>query len=351
MVSAVVIWLTLVPEPSIVHKLVQDVKLSSAATPAPAAPMRYVGSCPDGPVLFGEECLQKAYGDGKSLLSMPEEYQSLLMIVPWGSTSKMLSKGQKSATVDRSSDPCGSADQSGMHGNNLLHGMQGMSGMNGFPVGIMQFASMMSLLVNSHKHGHEVQHDNPQPASKKQGALALADAGPPKPYGENLPLTEEKASMQLELANVQPKLRSKAKSDSSPEGPEEEKQDDPAEKTCAAAEALKNRSTKKQEAQKDSTAAGKSKGKGEKDKGEQNKGKGMKRPAAAMAKTEEEFQYECPSPGSTWVTRNKESWKSKHYHSARDQALKCEKTREEALPCARVAYKKAAEKWYKKYNE
>ena len=291
------------PEPSIIHKLVQDVKLSFAATPAPAAPMRDVGS--------------------------PEEYQALPKIVPLGSTSKMLSKGQKSATVDRSSDPSGSADQSGMHGNNLFHGMQGMSGMNGLPVGIMQFASMMSLLVNSHKHGHEVQHDNPQPASKKQGALALADAGPRKPYGENLPLTE-KASMQLELANFQTKLRSKAKPDSSPEGPEEEKQDDPAEKTCAAAEqaafeALKNRSTKKQEAQKDSTAAGKSKGKGEKDKGEQNKGKGMKRPAAAMAKTEEEFQYECPSPGSTWVTRNKESWKSKHYHSAREPALKCER--------------------------
>ena len=189
--------------------------------------------------------------------------------------------------------------------------------------------------------------------------MQLADAGPPKPYGENLPLTEEKASMQLELANFQPKLRSKAKPDSSPErpeGPEEEKQDDPAEKTCAAAEqaafeALKNRSTKKQEAQKDSTAAGKSKGKGKKGKGEQNKGKGMKRPAAAMAKTEEEFQYERPSPDSTWVTRNKESWKSKHYHSPREQALKCGKTREEALACGRVAYKKAAEKWYKKCNE
>ena len=97
------------PEPSIIHKLVQDVKLSFAATPAPAAPMRYVGS--------------------------PEEYQALPKIVPLGSTSKMLSKGQKSATVDRSPDPCGSADQSGMHGNNLLHGMQGMSGVNGLPVG------------------------------------------------------------------------------------------------------------------------------------------------------------------------------------------------------------------------
>ena len=57
------------PEPSIIHKLVQDVKLSFAATPAPAAPMRDVGS--------------------------PEEYQALPKIVPLGSTSKMLSKGQK----------------------------------------------------------------------------------------------------------------------------------------------------------------------------------------------------------------------------------------------------------------
>ena len=348
-VACILSTLTVVPEPSIIHKLVQDVKLSFMTTPAPAAPLKYIGSYPLDPRLLGEEFLQKAYGDTKPLLATPEEYQSLLRIVPLRCSSKMLSKGTKTIPVDKSSDSSGNCDQSGQHGNNLLQGMQGMQNMP-----CILLASMMSLLMNNQKHGHEVEHDNQQPA-KKQGALALTDIEPPNANAESLPIADEKPSVQLEAANFQPKLRNKTKSDSSLEGQEE--QDKSAEKTCADAEqaafeALKSRShNKKQEVKKSSTAPKESKGTGKKGKGKQNKGKGMKRPAAAMAQATAEFQYECPSPDSTWDSRNKESWKSKHYHSAKEQALKCGKTKEEALSCGRIAHKKAAEKWFKKYNE
>ena len=193
---------------------------------------------------------------------------------------------------------------------------------------------------------------------KKQGALALTDVEPPIANAEIRPIAEEKSSLQLEASKFQPKLRNKTKSDSSLEGQEQEDEKS-AEKICADAEkaayeALKSRSSsKKQEVKKNSTGQKNSKGTGKKGKGKQNKGKGkgMKRPAAAMAHATTEFKCECPSPDSTWDSRNKESWKSKHYHLAREQALKCGKTKEEALACGRIAHKKAAEKWFKKYNE
>ena len=344
-VACILSTLTVVPEPSIIHKLVQDVKLSFMTTPALAAPLKYVGSYPLDPRGLGEGFLQKAYGDTKPLLSIPDEYQSLLRIVPLRISSKMLGKGCKTIAVDKGSDSPGTSDQSVQHGNNPWHGMQGMQGF------LQMSMNMMSLLMN--KHGHEVQHDNHQPA-RKQGALALTDAETPITNAESLPIAEEKQSVQLEVSKFQPKLRNKAKSDSSLEGQE---QDETAEKTCADAEqaayeALKSRSNnKKQEVKKDNTAEKKCKGTGKKGKGKQNKGKGMKRPAAAMTQATVDFEYECPSPDSTWDSRNKESWKSKHYHSAREQALKCGKTKEEALSCGKIAHKKAAEKWYKKYNE
>ena len=352
-VVCILTTLTVVPEPSIIHKLVQDVKLSFMTTPTPAAPLQYVGSYPLDPRLLGEEFLQKAYGDTKPLLTTPEEYQSILRIVPLRSSSKMLSKGTKTIIVDKSSDSPGTSDQSGQHGNNLLQGMQGIQGLNG----LLQIAGMVSSLMNNQKHVHDVQHDNQQP-EKKQGALALTDVEPPIANAEILPIAEEKSSLQLEASKFQPKLRNKTKSDSSLEGQEQEDEKS-AEKICADAEkaayeALKSRSSsKKQEVKKNSTGKKNSKGTGKKGKGKQNKGKGkgMKRPAAAMAHATTEFKYECPSPDSTWDSRNKESWKSKHYHLAREQALKCGKTKDEALACGRIAHKKAAEKWFKKYNE
>ena len=354
--------LTVVPEASIIHKLVQDVKLSFMSTPqCHATPLKYINTYPEDPTLLGDEFLLKSYKESKPMLHKPEEYQSLLRVVPLRSTSKMLSKGRSSDALATSSTQGGIADQSqsGTYGSNMSHGMQNMNcmqGMNGMQNmnGMMQFASMASMMnywMNSQKHTQEVPHQPPQPAPRKDEALALTDGVASKATPETLPICDE--SKKVAASSFQPKLRSHSKSDSSLDQPEEEcKEQDAAEEACAEAEkaafqALKNRNTKgkKQEPKKESTAV-KSKGKGK-----QGKGKGLKRPAACISKSGDKFEYECPSPDSTWDTRNKESWKSKHYHSAREQALKCGKTKEDALACGRAAHKKAAEKWYKKYNE
>ena len=89
-VACILSSLIVVPEPSIIHKLVQDVKLSFMTTPqCHATPLKYINSYPDDPILLGDEFLLKSYKESKPMLHKPEEYQSLLRIVPLRSTSKM----------------------------------------------------------------------------------------------------------------------------------------------------------------------------------------------------------------------------------------------------------------------
>ena len=186
----------MVPEPGIIQKLVQDVKLAFMSTPqCHATPLKYINTYPDDPTLLGDEFLLKSYKESKPMLHQPEEYQSLLRVVPLRSTSKMLSKGRTSDALERSSTQGGIADQSqsGAYGSNMAHGMQNMNcmqGMNGMQNmnGMMQFASMMNYWMNSQKHTQEVPHQPPQPAPKKHEALALTDGVASKATPETLPI-------------------------------------------------------------------------------------------------------------------------------------------------------------------
>jgi len=158
-----------------------------------------------------------------------------------------------------------------------------------------------------------------------------------------------------EVATLQPKLRTQTSTLGECTLPTEAERNAPNNNTAvdgekieeAAFEALKNRTT---------TAKPKAKAKGSKGTPKQKakakpKASIMKRPSSSTSpKSKQLAQYQCPLPEDKWMSSTKESWTSKHYHTARQLAKKSGLDDDEAKAYGRDARAKAVLAWDKKFG-
>ena len=78
----------------------------------------------------------------------------------------------------------------------------------------------------------------------------------------------------------------------------------------------------------------------------------MKRPSASAAysKSKALAEYQCPLPEDRWMASTKDSWTSKHYHTARQLAVKAGLDDDSAKAYGRDARSKAVLAWDKKFG-
>ena len=341
--------LSTLPEPAAMHQVVADVKLCMASTATQAA-VPFVLKFPVNPMDLSTEMLSAAYGQASPACKTPDKYTAVLHQVPLRVTHASLNKRKTSA------EPTPATNQAQASNSSSSTGFTGVPEMQ---QQMQQFMCMMNMGMQAFQN--------------KKTLRTLLDIKTPEKQQETTTETqqvEKKAAVPAlmdqtvapavtvpatEVATLQPKLRTQTSTLGECTLPTEAERNAPNNNTAvdgekieeAAFEALKNRTT---------TAKSKAKAKGSKGTPKQKakakpKASIMKRPSSSTSpKSKQLAQYQCPLPEDKWMSSTKESWTSKHYHTARQLAKKSGLDDDEAKAYGRDARAKAVLAWDKKFG-
>ena len=338
--------LTTLPEPSAMRQIVSDVKLSMASMAAPAG-LPFVLKYPANPLDLPQELLAAAYGPASPACKIPDKYTIVLKQVPLRVTHASLQKKEKGSEITPATNQASASNSSSSTGFTGVPDMQQQ---------MQQFKCMMSMGMQAfqNKKSFKALLDIKTPEKEKEATPATqhVEQKPAVAALMDQTMTAAVAVPATEVATLQPKLRTQTSTQqectlptkAEGETPNNQPVVDGAEVEEAAFGALKNRST---------TAKAKAKGKRTPKHKAKAKPKAtiMKKPSASTSfKSKHMVQYKCPLPEDKWMSSTKESWTSKHYHTARELAKKSGLDDDSAKAYGREARAQAVLAWDKKFG-
>ena len=336
--------LTALPDAAAMHQVVTDVKLSMSSMTTQAG-LPFVLKYPANPLDLAQEVLSAAYGQSNPACKIPDKYTVVLKQVPLRVTHASLSKNKQTGEATPAATPAQAGNSSSSSG------CTGVPDMQAFQMCMLSMAmhalqnkkALKTLLdIKTPEKQQEAPPDqSSQQVNKKPAVPALMDE-------QVAPAINVPAAA---VATLQPKLRTQTSTPAvctlptnTEEQPvESQSQLDGAEIEEAAFQALKNRTPN---AKAKPTAASMKKPSAK------VKASIMKRPSASAAysKSKALAEYQCPLPEDRWMASTKDSWTSKHYHTARQLAVKAGLDDDSAKAYGRDARSKAVLAWDKKFG-
>ena len=298
--------LSALPGAAAMHQVVTDVKLSMSSMTTQAG-LPFVLKYPANPLDLAQEVLSAAYGQSNPACKIPDKYTVVLKQVPLRVTHASLSKNKQTGEATPAATPAQAGNSSSS------------TGFTGVPD--MQAFQMCMLSMGMHA------------LQNKKALKTLLDIKTPEKQQEAPP---DQSSQQVNKKPAVPALMDEqvAPAINVPAAAEIEE---------AAFQALKNRTPN---AKAKPTAASM------KEPSAKVKASIMKRPSASAAysKSKALAEYQCPLPEDRWMASTKDSWTSKHYHTARQPAVKAGLDDDSAKAYGRDARSKAVLAWDKKFG-
>ena len=335
--------LSALPDAAAMHQVVTDVKLSMSSMTTQAG-LPFALKFPANPLDLPLEVLSAAYGQSNPACKIPDKYTVVLKQVPLRVTHASLSKNKQCGEATPAATPAQASSSSSSTGftgvPDLQHPMQQMMCM--MTMGTQAFQNKKALkqlldIKTPEKQQEATSDQSSQQVNTKPAVPALMDETATPAF--TVPAAD--------LATLQPKLRTQASTPAectlptnSEEQPKESNsQLNGAEIEEAAFNALKNRTPTAAALQKKPSA--------------KVKASIMKRPSASslkISKSKPLGEYQCPLPEDRWTSSTKDSWTSKHYHTARQLAVKAGLDDDSAKAYGRDARSKAVLAWDKKFG-
>lgn len=341
--------LSALPDAAAMHQVVTDVKLSMSSMTTQAG-LPFVLKFPANPLDLPQEVLSAAYGQSNPACKIPDKYTVVLKQVPLRVTHASLSRNKQSGEATPAATPAQASSTSSSTGFTGVPDMQNpMQQMmcNMMTMGMQQMMCNKKAL----KQLLDIKTPEKQQEATSDQASQQVNTKPAVPALMDETVTPAINVPAAAVATLQPKLRTQASTPAEctlPTNSEEQpvqppSQLDGAEIEEAAFQALKNRIP---------TAKAKAKTSPKKKPSANVKASIMKRPSASAAysKSKALAEYQCPLPEDRWMSSTKESWTSKHYHTARQLAVKAGLDDDSAKAYGRDARSKAVLAWDKKFG-